>query len=108
MVLCHNGCFACDSSLWRSHIAVWVFGKHSERNNEFLHCSEKTIADLDGYKEVNCSLEKTAWKVIVFDHASPADEPDLRCNNIIFLMDPEAKVREKKKGRLNNSNKEKQ
>ena len=85
-----------------------IYFKVSERNNEFLHCSEKTIADLDGYKEVNCSLEKTAWKVIVFDHASPADEPDLRCNNIIFLMDPEAKVREKKKGRLNNSNKEKQ
>ena len=70
-----------------------VYFKVSERNNEFLHCSEKTIEGSDEkHKEVNCSLEKTSWKLIIFDHASPELETDIRCNDMIFLMDPEAKA----------------
>ncbi|GMH52463.1 hypothetical protein TrRE_jg12234, partial [Triparma retinervis] len=70
-----------------------VYFKVSERNNEFLHCSEKTIENSDNkHKEVNCSLEKTPWKLIIFDHASADDETDIRCNDVVFLMDPEAKA----------------
>lgn len=69
-----------------------VYFKVHERTNEYLHCSEKTIVDTnDKEKEVNCSLEKTAWKLLIFDHASVEEEHDLRCNDIVFLMDPEAK-----------------
>ncbi|GMI18313.1 hypothetical protein TrLO_g8656, partial [Triparma laevis f. longispina] len=69
-----------------------VYFKVHERTNEYLHCSEKTIVDTDDKeKEVNCSLEKTAWKLLIFDHASVEEEHNLRCNDIVFLMDPEAK-----------------
>ena len=98
--------------------AADVYFRISDRGNEFLHCSTNEI-ETQGKgtvntnavnttntrtKEINCSLERTSWRLMHFDSpllqatsttassASNAAEPpnDLRCNDIVYLSDPDA------------------
>jgi len=72
--------------------AADVYFKVSDRSNEYLHCSSKTVEDTDDkLKEINCSLERSAWHLMMYDtFPSAADEVMLRCNDIVYLTDPEA------------------
>jgi hypothetical protein len=45
----------------------------AERPNEFIHCSERD--PLPGkMREVNCSLEATSWKIVIFQNIADAVE----------------------------------
>jgi hypothetical protein len=64
----------------------------AERPNEFIHCSERD--PLPGkMREVNCSLEATSWKIVIFQNIADAVEAQnnklVLTYQIVYINDPE-------------------
>ena len=61
----------------------------AERNNEFVHASE--ASPKDGFdREVNCSLEKTSWRVSIYQHCvDAANQNILLSSQLVYINDPE-------------------
>ncbi len=66
-----------------------MYLKVSERQNEFIHAAERV--PVEGHnREVNCSLESTAWKMNIFQSASKPGEDDLLlAAQLVYISDPE-------------------
>jgi hypothetical protein len=67
-----------------------VFVQIAERVNEFIHCAEKS-PKTGNLREVNCSLEQTAWKLSVFQNClENAEEPTMvLASKLVYIHDPE-------------------
>lgn len=66
-----------------------VYLSVQQRVNEFLHCSSSEVANKAGTHEVNCSLEKSSWRLTLFHKFQNPAETELRCGDVICLSDPE-------------------
>ena len=55
--------------------------KVAERTNEYIHCADKDSAD--GNREVNCSLESTAWRLSIFQNCDDGAKTDIALASII-------------------------
>jgi hypothetical protein len=44
-------------------------------------------------KEINCSLEKSTWRLSLYDAADPGEvSGDLRAGDVIYFHDPDSKM----------------
>ena len=68
-----------------------VYLKVSERTNEFIHRADRN--PLPGnLREVNCSLESTAWKISIFQSSLHSNEKSLLLGNeVVYITDPETR-----------------
>ena len=60
-----------------------------ERSGEFVHCASKTPKP--GYfREVNCSMEDSSWRLSVFQRAEHTSDTSLiMAHQLVTIMDPE-------------------
>lgn len=70
----------------------------TERPGEHVHCSEAAIGgdedEIDGdndarFKEVNCSLERSAWRLMLYSQFYDDSNPVVRCGDVVRLVEPE-------------------
>jgi hypothetical protein len=68
-----------------------LFLKVAERANEFIHTADRD--PLPGsYREVNCALESTSWKLSVYQSSSEFPSPSLlMISQLVLITDPETK-----------------
>jgi len=68
--------------------------KVTSMSKEYLHRSAKALRGSGAQDfELNCSLDKTPFKLCLFDQHEPPGSPDLRVGNVICLSDPESRTR---------------
>jgi hypothetical protein len=66
-----------------------MFLKVAERQNEYIHAAER-IGTEGHNREVNCSLETTAWKMNIFQSSKHTAETDLLlASQLVYINDPE-------------------
>lgn len=68
-----------------------IYLKVAERSNEFLHCADRLNHQND-FKELNCSLEATSWKISLFRSSLDIQNTHIiMSNELIFIHDPETR-----------------
>merc|ERR1711916_246798 len=75
-----------DRILTNSEVYILI----AERSNEYIHCAEKSPRP-GNLREVNCSLEQTAWRLTVFQSClENADMPNMvLASKLVYIHDPE-------------------
>jgi len=70
-----------------SNAAVYL--QVAERSQEQIHSSEVTLTKNSKDREVNCSLDRSGWRVQVYSEYHASDTSDLFAGEIVRLFDPE-------------------
>ena len=74
-----------DRILSETEVKLRIF----ERSGEFVHCASK-IPKPGYFREINCSMEETSWKMTVFQRAEHTKDASLiLAHQLVTIMDPE-------------------
>lgn len=68
-----------------------VYLKVAERTNEYIHRADRD-PPIGKYKEINCSLEQTSWKLNIYQSGTDTfDKNILLASQLVYVNDPETK-----------------
>ena len=69
-----------------------VYLGSTQRANEFLHASEVSHESAQRKREVNCSMERTSWRIRTYEPAAEAKRTEcLHTMDLVYLFDPESR-----------------
>jgi hypothetical protein len=68
-----------------------TFLRVHERQGEYIHAAKKNSYGFsDGRKEINCSLESSAWTIICYQQAREAKNKSIMAGQLVTLQDPDS------------------